>query len=228
MKQEILDRIDSVVSGYVNQYASDWTEIDRPLVERLYDSNSFMVMMRPSGVDVLFLNGEQSTLENAFHSEAALPHHELFLFYNGETMQSITRDAAQEICDKAVSRFENLDLPLDGFSKAVERCSDEATRYQHKPTAVGECGPWTVSLLDRQYTTGLGLEVCYENKPVARAYKTVDPWGGLNLEFGRYHDMLSDKTFNEMFVCLHTEFSNLTRDFSERRRLQEANKNLER
>lgn len=222
MKQEILDRIDSVVAGYVNQYATDWTEIDRPLVEKLHDSNSFLVMMRPSGVDVAFFGGESASLENVFHSQAAVPNHELFLFYDGEKMQSITRVAAQKLCDKFATRFQDLDLPMDGFRKAVERCSDEAARNENNPTAVGECGPWKVSLLDRQYTTGAGLEVCYENKPVAKAYKTVDHWGGLNLEFGRIGDAISDKTFNEIFDCLRSEFPTLTRDFNERKKFQAA------
>lgn len=226
MRQEILERIDSTVAGYVNDYASDWTKIDRPHVEELADSNSFLVMMRPSGVDVAFFNGEPATRENAFHSQAALPNHELFLYYDGENMQSITRDAAQKLCDKAASKYENLDLPIDGFLKAVERCSDEANRYQNESTAVGECGPWKVSLFDRQYTTGLGLEICYDSKPVARAFKSVDPWGGINLEFGRYHNTISDKTFNALFDTLKSEFSTLTRDFDERKRRQSVNQDL--
>lgn len=226
MKQEILERIDSVVAGYVNQYASDWTEIDRRFVEKSEDSMPFLVMMRPSGVDVAFLEGEYSTMENAFHSQAALPHHELFLYYDGERLKSITRSAAEKLCGQAVSRYEYRDLPMDGFLKAVERYSDDAGRNDNANSAYGECGPWRVSLLDRQYSTGMGLEICYSAKPVARAFKTINTAGVCELEFGRYHNTISDKTFNEIFDVLRSVFADLTRDFNERIRFQAAKQEL--
>ncbi len=228
MKQEILERINSVVAGYVYEFATDWTLIDRPIVEKLRDDDSFLVMMRPSGVDVAVFTGEQATMENAFHSQSALPYHSLFLYYDGEKLQSIERSAAEELCNRFVSRFENRDLSLDGFRKAVERCADESSKYENRDFAVGECGPWKISLLNRQYTTGLGLEICYDSKPVVKAFHVVDPFGHLLLEASRYHNTVSDKTFNEIFDVVHSEFPSLTRDIEERRRFQVSGKDVSR
>ncbi len=222
MNEEILDKIDSVVFGYVNQYATDWTEYDRPRVDRCANTIPFLVMMRPSGVDVLFCAGEYFTMENAFHSQAALPAHNLFLYYDGNSIKSVTRNKAEEICNKVVSFFENRDFPLDGFRKAVERCSDQYSRYPDAHSAIGECGSWKVSYNNR-YSNELALEIFFDEKVVARGFRKTHT-SSIALEFGRYHNCLSDKTFNEMFDILRSEFPNITRDFDERKRFYALNK----
>ena len=217
MKQEILNRIDSLVDNYVNQYRSDWTDIYRPCVEKLNDDQSFLVMMRPSGVDVAFFDGEQMTIGNAFHSQAAVPYHELFLYYDGENAQSVKKDFAQTLCDKAASRFENLDFSMDGFLKAVKRCLDVADRYKEEITsAVGECGPWKVSY-SREHSSDLVLEVSHESEVVAKGFHVTRD-STYDLEFGRYHNRISDRTFNEMFNLLRSEFPRLIRNYDERER----------
>lgn len=224
MKQEILENIDSVVAGYVNRYASDWTEIDRPLVEKCDDSVPFMVMMRPSGVDVAFFDGENFTKENALHSQAALPYHDVFLYYDGAEMKSVRQSDARELCSKAVSCFLTRDVPMDGFKKAVERCAANFfANMDFKGAGIGgACGPWEVKL-SSDSKDKIAVEILFDSKPVALGMRQDD---GIAVEFSRVDECLSDRCFKEIFDAMHSEFPNYRLSAKEEERLNSASQNL--
>ena len=222
MKWDILDRIDSVVSGYVNDYTSDWTDIERPMIEQCPDNVPFLVMMRPGGVDVLILAGEKCTMGHVFCGQNACPHNELFLYYDGESMKSVTHRDAEKICAKAASRFQGLDLPVDGLREAVDACYEMAAKYPDDKSCCGYNGPWTVSLPDRQLSVGLAIDIRYESNLVANGYKNVNSQGALHIEFGRYHDIISDKTFKKIFDAVRSHCPVLRLNFDERKRKEEA------
>lgn len=218
MKREILERIDSVVAGYVNQYASDWTEIDRPRVEKCDDSIPFMVMMRPSGVDVAFFGGDYLNKENALHSRAAVSYHELFLYYDGNEMQSVTKNAAQELCDKASARFEEVELSMDGFNKALDRYEENIDFSFDSGRVCGICGPWS---LESDAANHMIFNVSYEGKLIVSASKDL-------MRFDEYEDgrfalkrelNISDKDFSEIVASIQGRFSSFAMEASEQEKV---------
>lgn len=198
MKKDILERIDSVVAGYVNQYASDWTEIDRPQVEKCSDQDSFLVMMRPSGVDVAFLDGEFATKENVLHSQAAVPNHELFLYYTDEVMQSVTRSVAQKLCDEAVARREKKPLEKMESGMHVRVCGTNLLgRVDCIEPAWDKRGDHCKVVFDGRAMCGYyfanELEIVRENQAANTVCDSVDlPMDGFRKAVERCIDAIND------------------------------------
>ena len=57
MVNVMIKKVDSLVNAVVSHYASDWFEIDRP---RAVEETAFVVCLRDTGVDTLFLNKSKS------------------------------------------------------------------------------------------------------------------------------------------------------------------------
>ncbi len=93
MRKEILDRLDHYVDMVVEHYKTDYTEYDRPRIEKCDDKDAIMLMLRKTGCDTLFISGKFVTYGNwnwcsdAFAQDRDI----LYVLCNGEEVTPITR-----------------------------------------------------------------------------------------------------------------------------------------
>ncbi len=107
MRKEILDRLDHYVDMVVEHYKTDYTEYDRPRIEKCDDNDAIMLMLRKTGCDTLFISGKLVTYGNWDWCSSAfgLDRDILYAYYDGNEVTPITRKEAQELLLKRYSDF---------------------------------------------------------------------------------------------------------------------------
>lgn len=94
-----LELVDALVEKYVKHYKDDWYKIDRPRAEK---DGTFVISLRDTGVDCLFLGNEKSYAnmewaDACYNSERAK---KIYLFDNGK-MKRYTHDDALKCLKEA-------------------------------------------------------------------------------------------------------------------------------
>lgn len=96
-------KINETIDKYVTYHKEDWTEHDLPRVKKCRDYDSFLVCVRSTGVDTLFITGPCKSLGNQEWAEASVEQHTekvAYCYYNGikRRYYRIGRQKALEIC----------------------------------------------------------------------------------------------------------------------------------
>ena len=98
-----LKDVDALVEMSVKYYKSDWYDIDRPRAER---DDSFIISLRSSGVDCLFM-GCEASYSNMMWNKSCYDsgRAEAIYFYNHGEMGLISQSEAREQLNKLMESF---------------------------------------------------------------------------------------------------------------------------
>ena len=93
VKHEVIDAIDRLVDDFVSNYSSDWYDYDRDRVKKCNDDDCFVVMLRKTGVDTMFLKGSPVSYVNLLWSHSCLEsdRSSIYLYYDGFLLNPIDR-----------------------------------------------------------------------------------------------------------------------------------------
>ena len=135
-----LELVDGLVEKYVKHYKDDWYKIDRPRAEK---DGTFVISLRDTGVDCLFLGNEKSYAnmewaDACYDSERAK---KIYLFDNGK-MKRYTHDTARKCLKQAKDTCpegywdECSRLTMQDFCPTVKQYK-EYVKYRNKQIHYG-------------------------------------------------------------------------------------------
>lgn len=113
---ETLKALDEQVRTIVTAYIDDWLIYDRPRIEKCSDTDKFILLLRETGVDTVFLSGPELSYTNMLWSEACLDsgRSKKYILYSDGKISEINSKKAIALRKEAYS---NLPEEYIEFSK---------------------------------------------------------------------------------------------------------------
>ena len=130
-KDEAIKKIDGLVDDLVTLYKTDWTVHDRPRAEKCREIDSFMVSIRDTGIDTLFITGPCKSYSNQNWFAASLAQERegvVCFYYSGhkKTFRRVSHSEAERICKKSEDMLSQeyiaccVERAADGFAALTE------------------------------------------------------------------------------------------------------------
>lgn len=117
-----LKELDSLVEKYVESYKNDWYKYDRPRVEKSLDGGEFVIYLRKTGADTLFLKGSEVSFGNYLWNNSAIA-------IKGRVDHTfhVTQDTIKEI--SVEETIPMLDSLYKSFPEEYMRYCKESSRW---------------------------------------------------------------------------------------------------
>ncbi len=101
--KEAVNEVSHFIDNYVISYKEDWTKHDLPRLKKCRPYDSFLVAVRTTGVDTLFITGPMKSYSNQLWAEASVSQNfsdVIHWFYNGDKaeLRAVDHEKALKIC----------------------------------------------------------------------------------------------------------------------------------